>query len=132
MSNYEKIKKLCKEEGITITGLEKELGFSKGSLSKIDRNKPSIERITKLADRFHKPIGYFGKEGDDTSNNSQKYYENEELVKEAQEMFDDNQMRSLFHMKKNMDPKRFQAHVDMMKEMYRLEHPEDFPEDWTD
>lgn len=69
----------------------------------------------------------------DTENDSsQKYYENEELAKEAQEMFEDKQMRSLFHMKKNMDPKRFQAHVDMMKEMYRLEHPEDFPEDWTD
>ena len=69
----------------------------------------------------------------DTENDpSQKYYENEELAKEAQEMFEDKQMRSLFHMKKNMDSKRFQAHVDMMKEMYRLEHPEDFPEDCTD
>ena len=66
------------------------------------------------------------------NDSDQKYYENEELAKEAQEMFEDKQMRSLFHMKKNMDPKRFQAHVDMMKEMYRLEHPEDFPEDWTD
>ena len=57
------------------------------------------------------------------------YYENEEQAKLAQEMFEDDTMRSLFHMKKNMTPERFQRHVDMMKEMYRLEHPEEFQED---
>ena len=34
---YERIKKLAKERRITINSLESELGFSRGSLSKIDK-----------------------------------------------------------------------------------------------
>lgn len=49
---YERIKKLCKENGETITGLESKLGFARGSLSKIDKNKPSSERVRKLAEHF--------------------------------------------------------------------------------
>lgn len=56
-----------------------------------------------------------------TGQNSE-YYEDAKL---AQEMFEDPDMRSLFHMKKNMDKDRFQAHMRMMKDLYRLEHPEE-------
>lgn len=55
---YDKIKLLCKERGITITGTEKELGFARGSLSKIDKNKPSSERINKLAEYFGVQVDY--------------------------------------------------------------------------
>lgn len=55
---YDKIKLLCKEKGVTITGTEKELGFARGSLSKIDKNKPSTERIIKLAEFFGVQIDY--------------------------------------------------------------------------
>ena len=51
-------------------------------------------------------------------------YLNED-AKMAQEMFEDPDMRSLFHMKKNMDKEKFQAHMRMMKDLYRLEHPEE-------
>lgn len=53
------------------------------------------------------------------------YYSNPETAKIAQEMFDDPQMRSLFHMKRTMEPEKFQAHYDMMKKLYEMEHPED-------
>lgn len=52
MSIYERIRMLCKEKGETITGTEMELGFARGSLCKIDKNKPSAERLQKLADHF--------------------------------------------------------------------------------
>lgn len=58
------------------------------------------------------------------------YYINPETARLAQEMFDDPQMRSLFHMKRNMEPEKFKAHYDMMKKMYQLEHPED-GDDWA-
>lgn len=41
---YEKIRKLCKEKGVTVTEVERELGFGRGSLSKIDKHKPSNEK----------------------------------------------------------------------------------------
>ena len=46
---YERIKQLCKKKGVTVTGTEAELGFARGSLCKIDKNKPSAEKIEKLA-----------------------------------------------------------------------------------
>ena len=55
---YERIKKLAKERGITINSLESELGFSRGSLSKIDKNKPSVERLIKLAEFFNVQVDY--------------------------------------------------------------------------
>ena len=52
MKIYDKIRDLTKEKGLTITGLEKELGFAKGSLSKIDKHMPSADRLDKLASRL--------------------------------------------------------------------------------
>jgi len=127
MGRYEKIKFLCKERGITITGLEKELGFARGSLSKIDKNQPSADRLEKLSSYFGVPIEYFLEV--QNFGHIQEYYEDEETARLAQEMFDDPDMRALFHMKKNMDASKFKAHMNMMKELYRLEHPEEYPED---
>lgn len=47
---YDRIKQLCKEKGVTVTGTESTLGFARGSLCKIDKNKPSAEKVTKLAE----------------------------------------------------------------------------------
>ena len=49
---YKKIKDLCNNAGITITGLESTLGFARGSLSKIDNHQPSAEKLQKIADYF--------------------------------------------------------------------------------
>lgn len=53
------------------------------------------------------------------------YYTDPETARLAQEMFEDHEMRALFHMKRNMKPEQFKAHYDMMKSLYKLEHPED-------
>lgn len=55
---YKRIKELCKASGDTITGLEAKLGFARGSLSKIDKNKPSSERVRKLAEYFNVTQNY--------------------------------------------------------------------------
>lgn len=49
MRKYDRIKQLCKEQGKFITQMEKDLGFSKGSISKIDIHNPSMVRIAKIA-----------------------------------------------------------------------------------
>ena len=55
---YNKIKELCKEKSISVNALEKELGFAKGSLCKIDKNKPSSEKLPKIADYFGVQLDY--------------------------------------------------------------------------
>lgn len=50
MTRYDRIKKLVKSKGYTITGLEKQLGFARGSLCKINTSKPSADKLFLLAE----------------------------------------------------------------------------------
>ena len=61
---YKRIKMLCKQNGINITSLERELGFAKGSICKWKEHEPSYERIKMVADRFHVSVEYI-KNGED-------------------------------------------------------------------
>lgn len=121
MLTYDTIKKLCKENGIAVTALEKELGFARGSLCKINTNKPSMEKVRKLADYFNVSVDKL-LNGTETAAN---YYTDEETARLAQEMFEDDDMRSLFDMKRNMPPERFKAHIDFIRNLYNQEKGED-------
>lgn len=46
---YERIKELADKRGISINALEDKLDISRGSLCKIDKHKPSSEKVSKLA-----------------------------------------------------------------------------------
>ena len=52
------------------------------------------------------------------------YYLNEEPARLAQDMVEDEDMRSLFDMKRNMPPERFKVHMDFMKNLYKQEKGE--------
>jgi len=56
---YKRIQKKCKETGISVNQLEKELKFTRGSLYKWDKNRPSIDKVKAVADYFKTPIEYF-------------------------------------------------------------------------
>lgn len=49
---YRKIKELCKQNNISILGLETKLGLARGSIYKMDAHKPSAEKVKKIADFF--------------------------------------------------------------------------------
>ena len=49
MTKYERIRSLCKQQGVTISQMERDLHFSRGSISKIDTHKPSIDRVAKIS-----------------------------------------------------------------------------------
>lgn len=61
---YQRIKELCKRDNISVNKLEQTLGFAKGSLCRIDVNKPSIDKLQKIADLFGVSVEYLntGKE----------------------------------------------------------------------
>lgn len=56
---YQKIKVLCKEKGISVYRLERDLGFSAGSISKWDSSMPRADALLKIAKYFEKSIDYF-------------------------------------------------------------------------
>ena len=55
---YERIRKLCKEKGISIYRLEKDLGFSSCSICKWKSSGPSVDKIQKVADYFQVSVDY--------------------------------------------------------------------------
>ena len=120
MKAYEVIKDLCDKAQLPVTVLEKKLGFSRGSILKMKTaTVANADRIKAIADYFGVSQDYI------MTGKTEEYYLNPKTAAEAQEMFEDPEMRTLFHMKRNMSPEKFKPHYEMMKQLYRLEHPED-------
>lgn len=112
------------EIGISRRDFAKAIGVPYSSLTDWinGRTYPRIDKIEKMAQ-------YFGVQKSDLvesqTDSNTVYYTDPETARLAQEMFEDPEMRALFHMKRNMEPEKFRAHYDMMKSLYKLEHPED-------
>ena len=62
MGKLEILKDLCRERGISINKLEQELGFSQGSLGKIDTNVPKADKLYAIAQYFQVPMEIFFEE----------------------------------------------------------------------
>lgn len=121
MTLNERIVDLCNKKGISQSRLEKDLGISGGSVTKWKLAEPRLSTLEKVANYFGVTVEYL-KNGD----SNQGYYLNKETAKLAQEMFEDEDMRSLFDMKRNMPPERFKAHLEFMKNLYNQEKGIDF------
>lgn len=119
MATIDIIRALCAKHHTSIKALEKELGFSNGSLAKAATIKD--DRLQRIAEHFNVTVDYLM-----TGEENAGYYLNEETAKLAQEMFEDEDMRSLFDMKRNMPPERFKAHMEFMKNLYNQEKGKDF------
>ena len=120
MTLNERIVNLCEKRGISQSKLEKDLGIAKGSVTKWKTQEPRHSTIEKVANYFGVSVEYIM-----TGEENTGYYLNEETAKFAQEMFEDEDMRSLFDMKRKMPPERFKAHMEFMKNLYRQENGED-------
>lgn len=59
MSIYANVKMACREVGISVHALEKELNFPRSSICKWDKNTPGIDKVKAVAEELNKPIEYF-------------------------------------------------------------------------
>ena len=118
MTLYERIEALRKERKISQGNLEKELGFSNGSISKWKNSSPTTERLQKLADYFGVSIQYLTT-GEDPK--SPGYYLNEETAAIAQEIFENKELRMLFDASRNATPEDLITVRDMMLALKRKE-----------
>ncbi|QBE95264.1 HTH-type transcriptional regulator Xre [Blautia producta] len=117
---YERIKELSKTKGISINQLEKKLGLSKGSLCRIDTNRPSVDKLQRIADYFGVTIEYL-MTGHYEDEDHSPYYLNDETRAIAQAAFENPDMRSLFDMSRKMSPDRLKAHLEFMKKLQESE-----------
>ncbi|MBE5996579.1 MAG: helix-turn-helix transcriptional regulator [Lachnospiraceae bacterium] len=115
------------ELGLTMKDVASMVGVSEGTISRWesgDIENMRRDKISALASVLQiSPMVIMGIEDPEVTNGA-KYYLNDETAALAQEMLNDSDMRVLYDMKRNMDPDRFKAHVDFMKELYKQEHPD--------
>lgn len=115
MSVYERIEKLRKLRKISQGKLEKELGFSNGSISKWKSSMPNPERLKKLADYFGVSVDYLmNGEGSDI-----KYYINEETAETAQQIFENDKV--LFDVYRSADKERLIEYAKRLKALRDME-----------
>ena len=119
---YEVYCKLRDLRGVKDADVVRATGITKSTFSdwKSGRSEPKKEKLQKIADFFDVSLDYLM-----TGEEQNGYYLNEETAKLAQEMFEDEDMRSLFDMKRNMPPERFKAHMEFMKNLYEKEKGND-------
>lgn len=120
MNSVERVKAICKERKIPISKLERDLGYSNAYISQLRKGTFPDDRLKEIAKYLNVSVEYLM-----TGEEQNGYYLNEETAKLAQEMFEDEDMRSLFNMKRNMPPDRFKAHMEFMKNLYEQEKGKD-------
>ena len=119
MTVYERIESLRKERKISQGNLEKELGFSNGSISKWKTSMPKPERLQKIADYFGVTVDYLmtGNESD----GKERYYTNDETASIAQDIFENKELRLLFDAAKDAQPEDLQTVHQMLIALKRKE-----------
>lgn len=56
---YEKIESLCKEQGVSISKVEKECNIGNATIRRWDKSSPRLDNLKKVADYFGVSVDYF-------------------------------------------------------------------------
>lgn len=111
MQIYDRIRQLCNDHGVTVTGLEKTLGFARGSLCKIDRNKPSTEKAQKIADFFGVSVTYL------MTGEQPVHHLNDETAELARELFENRELLGLMQSARKLTPEALRSATKLFENM---------------
>ena len=118
MTFYERIESLRKSKGISQGSLEKELGFSNGSVSKWRNSMPTPERLKKLADFFHVSVDYLVT--GESALLSDKYLLDADTAEAACQMYQNDKV--LFDVYCSADRERLVEYARKLKELRDMEN----------
>lgn len=120
MTLSDRIQQLINQNNTSQSELEKKLGFGKGTISKWKGSTaPAADKLQKIAENFGVTVDYLLT--GNTENDSVHYYANEETREIAQEIFENPDLRSLFHAARDLSPERLKAHIDFMQSLKQQE-----------
>lgn len=106
MSLVERVKRLCEMKNITLTTLERNLGFSVSSIRKWDDSAPSTDKIKAVAEYFDVSVDYLlGREE----------AENDEIMELREQLRRQPGMRILFDASKDATKEQLEAMAEMIK-----------------
>ena len=78
---------------------------------------PRMDKVQILADYFHINKSDLIEENKDSDPSDTPYYLNDETRQIAQEVFENPELRTLFHVARDISPDRLKAHIDFMKSL---------------
>lgn len=78
---------------------------------------PRMDKVQILADYFHINKSDLIEENKDSDLSDTPYYLNDETRQIAQEVFENPELRTLFHVARDISPNRLKAHIDFMKSL---------------
>lgn len=92
MNSVEKVRKLCKDRGISIAKFERDLGFGNGYVRRLSKGTFPSDRLMKIANYFDVPIADLVGDGESSSivhaDGQFAYYDNDEQQKFGVSMTD--------------------------------------------
>lgn len=115
------LKYLRNRDHLSQSELADKLGVAKSTISmyEVGKREPDFETLEAIADLFNVDMNFLlGKSG---SENDNYYYLNEETRQIAQDAFENPELRSLFHVARDIPPERLRAHIEFMKTLKEQE-----------
>ena len=106
MNITERIRILCDERGISFRKLERDLGIGNSSIRRWSVNMPSADILQKAAKYFGVTVGYLLGESDDKE---VEYYIDPEVVRIAQSLKDNPDLKILFDASKELSKEEIGA-----------------------
>lgn len=96
-----------------------DLGFNKSAVSTWCNGTrlPRMDKVEALANYFRINRSDLIEDKNTTDASEQPYYLNDETRAIAQEVFENPELRSLFHVAKDIPPEELRAHIDFMKKL---------------
>lgn len=125
MSIGENIKKWRELRNLKQSELAELIGVSDKTVSswEINRTEPKMGMVEKISSALNcKKTDIIGI---DETVDDDHYYLNDETREIAQEVFENPDLRSLFHVARDIDPEELRAHIDFMKKLKAREKKTD-------
>ena len=127
MGNFQNVfKRLRISSKLTQAEMAEKLGISRSTIGMYETGarEPDFETLEKIADFFNVDIDYLLGRTEKTfilPETIGHYYLNNETREIAQEVFEKPELRSLFHVARDIPPERLRAHIDFMKSLKEQE-----------
>ena len=121
MASFNEIlKQIRNRDNLSQAELAQKLGVAKSTIGMYESGKrePDFETLESIADFFNVDMNFLlGRDGSENDH----YYLNDETRQIAQEAFENPELRTLFHVARDIPPERLKAHIEFMKSLKRQE-----------
>ena len=99
----EKIRKLCKKQGTSLTKLEQQLGFGNGVIGRWNKSKPSYDRLEKVANALGVPVSALTGEGQKNTAHQKVDGQISELMELFSKLSPEEQAREIAYLRSRVN-----------------------------